>query len=444
MNRFWFKSLVTLGASGLFAIVAPADLEEFNVINGAARAARERGDQAAYLANVRKLAAFTPGNPAIQIAEARGLALNGDGAAAVAQLNRIADLGFSFAAANDAAFQKLKDDPDFVGAAKRLADNGKGTGRGKGIIKLGLADGSEGVAWSETTQFLMGSNGSIYSYKLDGEGAAQPIAKAAGSQILGIRPDPASHSFLVCVNEPDGSNSAVARHDESSGEIKGTYKLPTPNALCNDIALLKNGSFAVTDSNNGVFHLVAGKLQPLKLTMPIYQPNGIASDLDKNRLYVAHAGGVVVHDLATGKSSELAATKTLIGGIDGMVWHKGSLIGVQNPRNVDMRLLRITPDADAKAAKVDVLIRGTDFPGDARTVAIAADDAFVIGTTGSGERGRAHSHPHATRGELGRWTQTSHKGHKGPQRKLFLCEPFCRCVSLPSEALADAAKAALR
>jgi hypothetical protein len=385
MNRFWSKSLVTLVAS-LFATLAHADVEDFNAINGAARAARERGDQAAYLANVRKLAAFTPGNPAIQIAESRGLALNGDGARAVALLNKIAELGFSFAAANDAAFQKLKDDPDFVAAAKRLADNGKGTGQVKGIIKLGLRGESEGVAWSETTQFLMGSNGSIYRYKLDGDGAAKPIAKAAGSQILGIRPDPASHSYLVCVNEPDGSNSAVVRHDESSGEIKGTYKLPTKNALCNDIALLKNGSFAVTDSNNGVFHLEGGKLEPLKLAMPIYQPNGIASDLDKNRLYVAHAGGVVVHDLATGKSSELATEKTLIGGIDGMVWHKGSLIAVQNPRNMDMRLLRITPDADAKAAKVDVLLRGSDFPGDARTVAVAGDEAFVIGATGSGDR----------------------------------------------------------
>ena len=379
MNRFWSKFPVTLAASGLFAVVAQADLAEFNAVNSAARAARERGDHAAYLANVRKLAAFTPGNPAIQIAEARGLALEGDGKGAVALLNRIADLGFSFAAAGDSAFQKLKDDPDFVAAVKRLADNGKGTGRGKGIIKLGLPGESEGVAWSETTQFLMGSNGSIYRYKLDEEGAAKPIAKAAGSQVLGIRPDPASHSYLVCVNEPDGNNSAVARHDESTGEIKGTYKLPTQNALCNDIALLKNGSFAVTDSNNGVFHLVAGKLEPLKLTMPIYQPNGIASDLDKNRLYVAHAGGVVLHDLTTGKSWELVTEKALIGGIDGMVWHKGSLVGVQNPRNVDIRLLRITPDADAKAARVDVLLRGTDFPGDARTVAIAGDEAFVIG-----------------------------------------------------------------
>jgi hypothetical protein len=358
-----------------------ADLGEFNAINAAVRAARERGDNAALLANMRKLAAIAPGHPSLQIAVARGLALDGDGAGAVAQLKRIADLGFSFRVADDAAFQKLRDDPGFVAVARRLAANGKGLGRSKGIIKLGLTGGSEGVAWSETTKsFLMGASGSIYAYKLDGKEPARPITKAGGAQILGIRPDPASRSFLVCVNEADGSNSAVVRHNELSGAIEGTYKLPTTNALCNDIALLKNGSFTVTDSNNGtVFHLVDGKLEPLALTTPVYQPNGIASDLDNNRLYVAHAGGVVVHDFATGKSRELAVTKTLIGGIDGMVWHKGSLIAVHNPRDASIRLLRITPDADAQTAKVDVLLAGADFPGRASTVAVVGNEAFVIG-----------------------------------------------------------------
>ncbi|MFL6518953.1 MAG: hypothetical protein ACJ8NS_01915 [Chthoniobacterales bacterium] len=380
MRRFRFGSFVTPVASALFATVALADLAEFNAINAAARAARERGDNAALLANVRKLAVIVPGHPWVQIAVARGLAVDGDGAGAIAQLKRIADLGFSFKASDDAAFQKLKDDPGFVGVAQRLDANGKGLGRGKGIIKLGLPGGSEGVAFSETTKsFLMGSSGSIYSHELDGKGAAKPIAKAGGTQILGIRPDPASHSFLVCVDEADGSNAAVVRHHESNGEIEATYKLPTKNAYCNDIALLKNGSFAVTDSNNGiVLHLVNDKLEALALTTPVYNPNGIASDLEKDRLYVAHAGGVVVHDLATGKSWELAVTGTLIGGIDGMVWHKGSLIAVQNPRDTAMRLLRITPDGDGQTAKVDVLAVGTDFPGHGSTIAVAGDEAFVI------------------------------------------------------------------
>jgi hypothetical protein len=68
--------LVTLAVGGLLATLVQADLAEFNAINSAARAARERGDNAALLANMRKMAAIAPGHPAIEIALARGLALD--------------------------------------------------------------------------------------------------------------------------------------------------------------------------------------------------------------------------------------------------------------------------------------------------------------------------------------------------------------------------------
>ena len=125
-------------------------------------------------------------------------------------------------------------------------------------------------------------------------------------------------------------------------------------------------------------------LAPLALTTPVYVPNGIASDLEDGRLYVAHANGVLVHDLGTAKSRELSVEHTLIGALDGMVWHRGSLIGVQalHFARMDSRLLRVKPDAEAQAAAVNVLLRGADFPGtSASTVAVVGDDAFVISRT---------------------------------------------------------------
>lgn len=366
---------------------APVDnAAEFNATNAAVRAARQSGDHPTYLTEARKLFALAPGHPSINVHLARALALNGESSGAVAQINRIADLGFSFRAAEDPSFERLKDDPGFVAAAERLIMNGKGLGRGTEIIKLGLTGGSEGVAWSERSKaFLMGLSGSIHAYKLGGQAPPRPIAKSVAPLILGIRPDPASRSFLVCVNEADGSNSAVVRHHETTGAVMATYKLPRQNALCNDIALLKNASFAVTDTNNGaVFHLVRGKLEPLALTIPIYFANGIASDLRRGRLYVAHVNGIAVHDLATNKSRALKAAKTLIGGVDGMVWHKGSLISVQSlaTAGVDSRLLRITPNAGGRSAEVDVLLAGADFPaGSISTVAVVGNEAFVIGRT---------------------------------------------------------------
>lgn len=383
MTRFRCRSAILLTSAWLLTAAVHPRLAEYNAINAEARAARLRGDDAAVHANLAKLAAFTPGHPFVQVALARAAAMNGDRAGALAQLDRIADLGFSFDASGDAGFRTLQGDPAFALVARRLADNGKGRGRATAVIKLGLTSGSEGVAWSTRTRsFMMGSAGSIHSYAL-GDAAARPVARAFAAQILGIRPDPARNSYLVCVNEPGGNNSAVVRHHEPSGGIVAIHRLPAANALCNDIAVLKDGSFAVTDSNNGAFRLVRGKLEPLPLTLPIYQPNGIASDPATNRLFIAHAGGIIVHDLATERSRELAVSGTLVGGLDGIVWHEGALIAVQNLANaaVASRLLRITPDAKAEAARVEVLLAGDDFPGSASTVAVADGDAFMIGRT---------------------------------------------------------------
>ena len=375
-------SLLILVATGLLAPAAQAQVAEFNATNSAARAARESGDHPAYLASVRKLLALTPGHPSLQVHLARALALNGDGAGAVAQLNRVADAGISFPSSAEPAFEGLKDDPGFIAAAQRIAANGKGSGRRTATIELGLTSGSEGVAWSESMKsFLMGSAGLIHAYRLGGTTPARPVARALRPQILGIRPDPASRTWLTCVNAPDGSYSAVVRHHEGNGAITAVYRLPTENALCNDIALLPNGSFAVTDTNNGaVFRLVGDKLEPIALTEHVYFANGIAADREKNRLYVAHAGGIVAHDLATGRSRNLNAGKALIGGLDGMVLHRGSLIAVQNigTAGVDSRLLRITPDAQGSAVEVEVLLGGADIPGQPTTVAVAGNEAFVI------------------------------------------------------------------
>jgi hypothetical protein len=64
------------------------------------------------------------------------------------------------------------------------------------MVKLGLTGGSEGVAWSETSKsFLMGSSGSIHAYKLDGDGAAKPIAKAACRKFSASARTPRARAF---------------------------------------------------------------------------------------------------------------------------------------------------------------------------------------------------------------------------------------------------------
>ena len=63
----------------------------------------------------------------------------------------------------------------------------------------------------------------------------------------------------------------------------------------------------------------------------MFQPNGIALSDDEQFLFVADQFGILRYEIKSGRSVELSpgASNTLAGA-DGLYWHNGSLIAVQN------------------------------------------------------------------------------------------------------------------
>lgn len=372
--------IATLAASLLFLAAGaaePAAHAELRLHSREGRAARERGDHGAYLSHVRKVQSFVPSNASVRYSLARAYALNGRHDSAIAELATLARQGFGY---------KLLDEPAFAGMAgleafRKVADAHRANEAGEAAARLGALTlpgemRGEAIAWSaESRSFLLGGEGGVYSLGADGASSKRLLGKW-DAMVLGIRPDPSTGSFLTCVNHEKAGTSLVARHRLVDGALLATYPLPAAGALCNDIALLPGGGFAVTDSNNGlVFRLEGGRLAPLPLGRPIFLPNGIAADPAAGRLFVADADGIAVHDLATGESWQLETEATSVAAIDGMVWHKGMLIGVQNQTS-PARLLRIRPDPAARRARVEVLLADPAV-GIAATVAAVGDEAFV-------------------------------------------------------------------
>jgi len=354
----------------------PPGFAEFQRHNREARAARESGDHAAYLRHVRKVQAFVPANASVRFALARANALNGQDEAAIAELATLARQGFAYKVLDEPAFTRMAGEEAFRRVAAELLANAAGGGRALDTLDLPDEMNGEAIAWSPASaSFLLGGKGGVYSLGPDSSSPKRLLGKW-DSQVLGIRPDPATGSFLTCVNDEKGRTSQVARHRLADGALLATYGLPASAAQCNDIALLPDGRFAVTDSSNGsVFILEQGRLGPLPLSRPIFFPNGIAVDPDASRLFVADADGIMVYDMATAKSWQLATEATSAAAIDGMIWHRGSLIGVQN-QTVPARLLRIRPDAEARRASVEVLLADPAV-GSSATVAATGDEAFV-------------------------------------------------------------------
>ena len=110
--------------------------------------------------------------------------------------------------------------------------------------------------------------------------------------------------------------------------------------------------------------------------------NGIALDAD-GMLYAAISTGIVRVDTDTGEPTRLPQPDTVVtGGIDGLYWHEGDLIGVQNVTNPG-RVVRITlTDKNTRIGGLTVLqsYHHPDFD-EPTTGAIARSALYVVGNS---------------------------------------------------------------
>jgi SMP-30/Gluconolactonase/LRE-like region len=196
--------------------------------------------------------------------------------------------------------------------------------------------------------------------------------------VLGIRISPSDGT--VWADSFTDSGRTELLHFDDSGKLQGRFK-PEGSAKhgFNDLVIRKNGEVITTDSlANAVlrFDPAARTFTALPMHRPLFYPNGIALDQDDHTLYVADSLGVVRVDLASGESRDVdPGPRSTLAGIDGLYWHNGSLIGIQNgigsPRVAAFRLssdgLRVTRTTVLEnRSNLCVLpttgaIRGSDF-----------------------------------------------------------------------------------
>jgi hypothetical protein len=74
-------------------------------------------------------------------------------------------------------------------------------------------------------------------------------------------------------------------------------------------------------------------------------PNGITLSGDQRTAFVAHREGISAIDVVKGERHLLAPSNTVdVLGIDGLYWHRGSLIGIQNGRRNRVQRFDLAPD----------------------------------------------------------------------------------------------------
>ena len=176
--------------------------------------------------------------------------------------------------------------------------------------------------------------------------------------------------------------SGVFHYDLATGRLIKKYVLPL-DLLFNDLDLTSKGDVFVTATRARALYWISAKTDKLEEWRPglkLRDANGIALSSDQKRLFIAtFPDGVTVINLESGSVRGLAhAASITLASIDGLYFHRNSLIAVQNGC-IAHRVARffLNPALDT-VAKAEVLERGNPLFDIPTTGAVAGDTFYFV------------------------------------------------------------------
>ena len=361
-----------------------------------------RGDTAAYLHGTGQALALAPRVPPVVYHHARALALAGRTDSALHLLGRLAAEGavVAYEASADSAFTALRGTPGWPRLEARIEASRRPIGTSRPAFELAERDlTAEGTAWDAKTGTLFLS--SLYKRKIVAigpDGAPRDfIATGADGigPVVGIEVDPGRRGLWAAsmVLQESGiplSDSTFAAHgllfhyDVDTGRLRRRYILRPVAGVrhgFNDLTVLPDGAVYITDSQSGgIYRLAAGDSVPRAVLPPgTYTfPNGITRSADGRRLFVAHGAGIDRLDLPTLRRTRLTSTDTLnLGGIDGLAFHRNTLIAHQ-PAGFN-RVVRLRLDrGQTRVVSWEVLERHHPRFAQPTTGEVAGDTYYYI------------------------------------------------------------------
>jgi hypothetical protein len=360
-----------------------------------AAAALQRDDLAIARADVDRAARAWPVQPAYLWARAILAERAGDATAMEESLNRYADLGLGRDIhANHHIAQLLG--ASFDALAARHDANRAALVRSK-AIRL-AADSTfwpEGIdADPRTGRLYVASVRHRVVAEVQTDGSSRELWRRDRDDLapaLGVRVDTTRNALWVSTsglrNVPgfhaaDSAKAALLRIDLRTGAIVQRFDLPPApgGRVLGDLAVGPDGSVWMTDSQQPVlYRLRSGAATLDEIRGPLFHSlQGVAPTPDGRSLYIAdYSLGILRMDLATGSVVALAnPDRGTTLGCDGIIWHHGALIAVQNGV-VPARVIRIVPDTDRdRVTRIDVLDRNVTV-ADEPTIGTLLGDEFV-------------------------------------------------------------------
>ncbi len=306
--------------------------------------------------HARQIATRAPDHPGVIYAVASGFALRGEPDSALPWLDRLAQIGASRAAASDSTFAALWNSPAFRAIQARLDANRVPIISGRAAFSLPDPDlVPEALAWDPSSEsWLVGSLSKRKLIKVRPDGTASDFLSAPDMlRVVGIHIDSARGLLWFATWAPRRgatglqdalpSETRLFKCDLRTGRILRRYVPADSGAghLFNDLAIAANGDVFVTDLEQGRLYRIRAGVDSLEVFLhpdpdSLSGPNGITFAGDERALYVAFVEGIARIDLATRQLVRLRSPGTTsTAQIDGLYWHRGALVAVQNQRGLE-------------------------------------------------------------------------------------------------------------
>lgn len=369
-----------------------------------AEASYQKRDYRAFLNNAEVALRLVPTDPSALYLAARAEALEGKGSAALSSLARAVTLGGVEVeqAAAEKDFESLRSDPRFTAILRRIDALRIPVRHSKQAFVIHeKALTPEGTAYDPVTQTLFLS--SIYKRKIiaiapDGSVRDFIPAKAYGIWAVGgLKVDPVRRllwaassagpksGFIQDATLADLNKTGLFKFDLNSGKLLGKYVMEDGyrGGGFNDLALAKNGDVYATDTgNSAVWKLPAAtnRLEMFIAPDPIHRRfyNGIALTPDDKQLFVAHAFGIDLVNVATKRSVAIDHPfKITLGGVDGLSYYHRSLIAHQGSSIASINRYYLSPDLKRVMKREVIDSRLPEFQSPT-TGAVAGDHYYYI------------------------------------------------------------------
>jgi hypothetical protein len=335
-----------------FAVaVAPLAAQEPEETRGAPAEPADSAEIRTQMSTAENLLGKTPDRGAILYFLAASHALLRETFPALDRLKECVALKEGFDPSGDSVFAELKTSADFQRLVAEVHKDFPAVHQSRLAFTTTEKDlFPEGLAYDAgNDSFYLGSIRHRKIVKIPVEGKVEDFVPAGPNNLLpiqGIRLDPTDATVWSASSKDDVGKSELL-HFDRAGKLLGRFP-PAEEGKhdFNDLVVLHGGDVALTDTlANKVYRFgrTAHVFTPLSVSRAMLSPNGIALSDDEQFLYVADQFGVLRIDLRSGANAEVDPGRhNTLAGIDGLYWHKGSLIAVQNgigtPRVVAFRL----------------------------------------------------------------------------------------------------------